>query len=102
MQDADDVLVEYALRMVAVNDGADTQLGLAGSAELAHDDHVERRIECQRYLVAHRHTAAGQRQHQRMLILVPQQLGRQLAAGILAVLEHLSPHRSSVTAAGSG
>ena len=79
--------IENRLRMIAVDHRADPQLGLAGRAELAHDDHIERRIQRARDLEGHRNAAARHAQNDRILRFVFQQSRGELAAGVDAVIE---------------
>jgi hypothetical protein len=53
-------------------DRAHPQLGLEGHTELAHHDHIERRVERLRDLEGHRHAAARKAQHHD--VLAPQML----------------------------
>jgi hypothetical protein len=53
---ATNLIVEHA--HPAGGDRGHGQFLVTGDAELAHDEHVHRRIECTRNLVGDRHTAA--------------------------------------------
>jgi hypothetical protein len=92
------VLVEHA--HVAFGDRTNPQLRVARRANLAHDEHVERRAERVGDLVGDRHAAACQPDHDWVFCGErPQAIG-QLSAGIAAVgesagdrFQHHSLHR---------
>jgi hypothetical protein len=77
----------------AAGDRPHGQLLLAGDPEFAHDEHVQRRAQPLRHLVAHWHASAGQGQHHDVgaLSVVAEQLG-QGPAGIPAVAEDSLRH----------
>ncbi len=84
-QGADRVRVEHA--HAPFGDGADAELGIAGRADLAHEQDVERGPERSRDLVAHRDAAARKGQHHRVLGGErPQRVGER-RAGLAAVAE---------------
>jgi len=62
VQSAHDVLVQHA--HAARGDGAHRQLLVAGNAQLAHEEDVERRAERLGHLGRDGHAAARQREHQ--------------------------------------
>ena len=70
-----------------IDDRAHGELGLKGHADLAHQDQIERRVECGRDLGRNRHAAARQGQHDRPLILVTRERLGELSAGIGAIDE---------------
>ena len=49
---------------ISRSDRADRQLRLAGHADLADQHDIERRVEGTCHLIPHRHSAAGQGEHQ--------------------------------------
>src|SRR6185312_10093389 len=63
-------------------------LRMPSTAELAHHDHVERRLECARDLMPHRHTAAGKAEHDGVAPAQLQQDLREAPSGIRSVCEH--------------
>jgi hypothetical protein len=70
-------------------DGAHGQLFVARHAELADDEHVERRAERSCYLERNRHAATGKRQHDRLAPSERQQQLRKLPTGVTAITERL-------------
>ena len=89
-----DVVVEHP--HAAGRDGAHRQLLVAGHAELAHDEDVERRAERVRHLVRHRHAAArqGQHEHVRAIGVMGELLG-ELPTRFAAIAKELWFHLSS-------
>ena len=83
----DHVLVAHGHRPLAVDHRAHGELGLKGHADLAHQQEVERRIERGGNLRGHRHAAARQRQHHRLLVFVTRKCLGEPAAGIDAIDE---------------
>ena len=73
--------------MGSIHDRAQTQLGMAGGPDLAHEDQVERCPERSGNLKGHRYTATWQCQDHRVLIRIVHQPRDELAPGIGAVPE---------------
>lgn len=69
----------------SVDDCAHRQLGLAGHADLAHEDQIERRMQHLGYLRRHRYAAARQSEYDRILSAMAGEPGGKPAAGITAV-----------------
>jgi hypothetical protein len=69
-----------------LTDRTDAVLGVPGRTDLAHEDDVERRVETLRHLVGDRHPAAGQREHERIVVREAVQLLREPATGVAAIL----------------
>ena len=89
----DDLLVEHA--QSTRRDGSDGQLVVVRRADLAHDQHIEVTTEARRDGRGDRHAAAGEPEHQRRRITVPDpgvDLLRQQAPGLGAVAEAPQPH----------
>ena len=82
-----DVRVQHQLRVLPVDDGAEPQLLMPRRADLAHQQHVERRTERLSHLEPHRYPAARQGQHNRPAAFIVGQRRGQLAAGVAAILE---------------
>ena len=79
----------------AVRDGADRELRLMRRAELPHDEHVERRLECARDLERNGHAAARQAEHDDVAAeAVPRELEAERLAGLPTIAEHLHAFRS--------
>ena len=85
----DHVVVEHTCPALA--DGAHPELGLARHPELADDDHIERCAERASDLGRHRHAAARQREHDRVLAPEVLETRRQLASRSAAVTKAHAP-----------
>ncbi len=72
-------------------DGPDGELGVAGRADLAHDQHVQLGVERLRHLEGDGQAAARQPEHEGVRAGVGGEPGGQPAAGVGAVLEHGTP-----------
>ena len=74
-------------------DGANGQLGLAGSSQLAGDDDVQLRPQMPGHLGRHHHAAPGNSQDQRIFAGVCLEMPRQPCPGLHPVAEPV-PHRA--------
>lgn len=84
----DDALEQDA--RAAARHGAEDQVLVAGDAELAHDEHVERRVERAGDLAGDRHAAARQAEHDHVVAAgVPAQALGQPPARVGAIPEAL-------------
>ncbi len=80
----------------AGRDRAHRQLLVAGGADLAHQEHIERRLEGARDLESHRHAATRQCEDQHVRpVAIGAELGGKLTAGIATVAEQHAPLQSS-------
>ena len=87
-------LVDDGLRILAVNDGSQGELGLARRADLAHQDKVDRRLQRPGDLHRQRHPAARQGVDDRFGKIERLQTRRQLAPRVASVDEegHIIGH----------
>ena len=79
------VIVQHARPALA--DGAHRDLGLPGETELAHDEHVERRVERRRDLRRDGHAAPRQAEHDGALDRAPRERLREPAARVASIAE---------------
>ena len=84
---ADYLLVQHQMRLIAVDDRADPELGMTRGADLAHEQDIERRTQRLRDLEADRHAAARQGEHDRVVLLVAGQRLREQPSGLAPILE---------------
>src|SRR5919106_2477740 len=94
-----DVVVEHA--HAAGRDGAHRHLLIAGHAQLAHDEHVQGRIERAGHFVSHGHAATGQGQDEHVgPIGVMRELLSEQPTGFAAIAKesrlHLSPPPATI------
>ena len=82
----DDLVVHHP--HTTLTDRSHREFGLEGHAELAHQDHVERRSEPDGHLCGHRHAAPRQAEDDRVLLAEMGQQGRESAARLSSVGEH--------------
>src|SRR5207237_587095 len=82
-----DVLVQDHLRLRSINNRTDPKLRLTRSAQLAHDNDVERSPQRTGHLVGHRDTAARQSQNNRVVASDRHQCSCKLSAGVAAIAE---------------
>ncbi|BDZ46780.1 hypothetical protein GCM10025866_26890 [Naasia aerilata] len=88
---SDDVAVQHA--HAALADGSHRELGIERRAELADEEDVEGRTEHPCHLGRHRHTAAGEPEHDRSAETEGAHRLRQFPARVLPVPEHASTVR---------
>jgi hypothetical protein len=101
LQLAQDLLVEHGLGAIAVDHGADRELGLQRRPDLAHQHQIERRAERTGNLQPDRHAAAGQRKDHRVLLLELKQAIGKAPPGFAAIgKQNLAPRH--VTSLQSG
>src|SRR6202022_2066550 len=67
--------------------GADGELGVAGRADLAHGEDLDRRVQRAGHLDAHRHAPARKRHYHRLLLGEGHELRSELAARVAPVKE---------------